>query len=210
MDNLYSVKNITVNFANKIYVQNNYKLQRNFKEIAKTYFDADVETINFKNNNAAAKKINNWAKKKTKNKVNTLVDGDDFDDRTEAILLNAIYFKANWSYSVNEGKTSREKFFISRTKYILRPMMHINGRFGYTENARLGAKILKMNYGNEMFAMYIILPDYRLGLKMLEKKLAHIDVNHLVKGMKKTVKVVIPKFKLESTLELNDPLEKVS
>lgn len=210
LDNLNSTEKITINLANKIYLPNNFKLKSKFRWTAKAYFNAGVENISFTNSDAAAENINNWVNEKTNNKIQQIFNANDFNDQTKGILLSAIYFKGNWSYSFAKAMTYTEKFYISKTKSISHPMMHMTAPFGYMENAELDSKILKMDYGNKRFAMYIILPNARMGIKNLEKKLSSLDVNHLQLSMMKKVEVAIPKFKIQSTSELSRPLQKVS
>lgn len=59
--------------------------------------------------------------------------------------------------------------------------------------------------------MVILLPNSIDGLKDLESKLNTFDMNSLAsKFVERKTHLLMPKFKLESTLDLKDPLIKVS
>ncbi|KAI4455459.1 serine protease inhibitor serpin [Holotrichia oblita] len=58
-------------------------------------------------------------------------------------------------------------------------MMRQTASFDYAENGELDAKILKMNYKNERFSMIIFLPNSKMGINDLEKKISNVDLNNL-------------------------------
>jgi serine protease inhibitor len=58
--------------------------------------------------------------------------------------------------------------------------------------------------------MIVLLPNVRDGLTKMEEKLKTFDLNTLQSKMKmKKVNLLMPKFKLESTLDLKQPLTEV-
>lgn len=212
MSTLNAVRNVTIHLANKIYVKNGYRLKDNFKVIAKTYFSADGQNIDFSRRAEAAAEINRWVKLKTDNKIDKLISSTDLDANTRAILLNAIYFKGNWIAKFRKRDTRRETFHTDETKSVDCQMMHQTNYFDYAENGELDAKILKMKYEDERFSMIVVLPNSGNDIEELERKLARKDIASLTKTNAmsyKQVVVSIPKFKFESTLQLNPPLRKV-
>ncbi|KAI4454120.1 serine protease inhibitor serpin [Holotrichia oblita] len=206
LDDLNSAKNITISIANKIYVQDNFRVKADFRSTAQTYFDADIERIDFSENIAAANEINDWVKKKTNNKIQIVVDPFNFRERILGIFLNAIYFKGTWLWRFKKDATRSQTFYVSEDQTISHPMMRQTASFDYAENGELDAKILKMNYKNERFSMIIFLPNSKMGINDLEKKISNIDLNNL-RTRKADVKVTLPKFKIESTIPLEDPLK---
>lgn len=87
--------------------------------------------------------------------------------------------------------------------------MKQTGHFKYGQIEELDAKILKMNYEDNKYSMIIILPNSKSGLNDLEKKLVDKDINSFA-TFQRHVTVIIPKFKLESNLQLKQPLIEVS
>ena len=58
--------------------------------------------------------------------------------------------------------------------------------------------------------MLIIVPDEINGLSKIEENLHKVDVNTLLNsGFEREVFLYLPKFKVESTIPLNEPLKKV-
>lgn len=59
--------------------------------------------------------------------------------------------------------------------------------------------------------MMIILPNEINGLAEVEKKLQGTSIMDILnQGHEREVELYLPKFKIESKIELNDPLSKVS
>ena len=59
-------------------------------------------------------------------------------------------------------------------------------------------------------SMFIIVPDEITGLVDLEKNFEKVTVEQLLRGMESTVDVYLPKFRIESEIEFEKPLSKVS
>lgn len=58
--------------------------------------------------------------------------------------------------------------------------------------------------------MLIVLPNKKNGLSNLEQKLEHVSVKDIMSQMKdEMLEVVIPKFKIETTVQLNEILHRV-
>lgn len=69
------------------------------------------------------------------------------------VLVNAVYFKAQWLQPFNSEDTAEGKFYISRNEEVDVPMMHIKTFFNFKHADNLGAKILELPY--EVFIHYI-------------------------------------------------------
>jgi serine protease inhibitor len=77
--------------------QNDFQILESYTKILKTYFDADIEAVNFeKDSEGAVIKVNDWIKNMTNNTIEKLID-DKLDKETKLVLLNALYFKGLFS-----------------------------------------------------------------------------------------------------------------
>jgi serpin B len=100
---LLSLMNVTkpneylLRYANRILAQNDFQILESYRKILNTYFDADIETVNFeKDPEGAVIKVNDWIKNITNNTIEKLID-DKLDKQTKLVLLNALYFKGLFS-----------------------------------------------------------------------------------------------------------------
>ncbi|KAI4455145.1 serine protease inhibitor serpin [Holotrichia oblita] len=205
---LTNTDKVQLRIANKIYVKNEYKLRESFRAVAQESFDADIEAIDFNDGTNSANNVNQWIRNKTNGKIQELVKADDFNSKTRALLLNAIYFKGNWAKKFPAKNTQDDKFFTSETESINWKMMKQTGHFKYGQIDELDSKILKMHYEDKRYSMVIILPNSRTGLDDLEKKLIDKDINNFTTFPRHVI-VTIPKFKLESDLQLKQPLSEL-
>ncbi|KPJ13531.1 Serine protease inhibitor 3/4 [Papilio machaon] len=91
------------------------------------------------------------------------------------------------------------------------PMMYLEFHFKYGESQELGAQLLRMHYVGENASMLIVLPNEINGLDGVLKKLADgYDLMAEVDNMFNTkVQVTIPKFKIETEIDLCDLLPKL-
>lgn len=205
-----SVGESTLSIANKIYVQNGHKINKNFQEVAVKKFLSDIDELDFAKNVEAAKAINQFVEEKTKEKIKDLIKPSMLNDLTRLVLVNAIYFKGNWEHQFDKDSTTEGKFYISETDTVPVDFMYIKKRFNYVVLEDLDATALEMKYANSSFSFVIVLPNSRTGLPALEAKLKNYDLAKITEQMNKVeVEVTIPKFKVEFEINLNDVLKKV-
>ena len=210
MNRLNSVPNVTLLMANKMYLMEGYQLVPGFSNAVTKNFLSEVQLLNFAENEAAAASINAWVEEKTKEKIKDLINKDDLDKSTRLILVNAIYFKGSWLDPFSKYSTKTEPFYLNNVDSVKVPMMNKCADFYYKADKNLDVQILELPYTNENPSMIIILPNMRNGLDKLEKKLATCNLRETTQHMEKTeVFVRLPKFKIEQTINLNDPLTKV-
>jgi hypothetical protein len=62
------------------------------------------------------------------------------------VLVNAVYFKAQWLQPFNNEDTKMGKFHISRNEEVDIPMMHMKTFFSFKHAVSLGARILELPY----------------------------------------------------------------
>lgn len=210
MSGLNNIQNVTLHIANKVYIKPTYKLKDSFGQIARDSFYSEVEPVEFGQSVAAAKTINGWVEKKTNNKIKDLIKPDSLNALTRLVLVNAIYFKGDWKHKFDKALTTKQPFYLNDEDKVDVDMMHITKNFRYGENEELDAKILELPYNNEDVSMLIVLPNQKNGIKELEKKLQSVDISELAQNIySREVIVSLPKFKIESTIPLNDVLEEV-
>ncbi|KAK5645687.1 hypothetical protein RI129_004151 [Pyrocoelia pectoralis] len=210
MKTLNSVEDVMLHIANKIYIMHGFPLKEKFHKSTSELFFSEAESVDFAENVESAKKINIWVEEKTNSKIKDLVTADCLNELTRLVLVNAIYFKGNWAHQFSKEATRTEKFYISDSETVDCDMMHITKRFNYRDDEELDAQILEMKYTNENVSMVIILPHKRNGIEELEKKLVNVDLSTISERMRNVeVEVSLPKFKIETTMDLNDVLTKM-
>ncbi|KAK9686053.1 Serpin (serine protease inhibitor) [Popillia japonica] len=180
---LNTAKNVSMEIANKIYVRNDRQFKKEFENIAKDKFLAEVDSVDFRQNQLAANIINDWVKEKT---------------------------HGEWASKFNKLETQTVKFYLDDTQTVNCPMMHQSGSYSMGDSEDLDATLLRLKFRNQRFSLIIILPKTKTGIERLEEKLPTTDVAALTRKMwGRTAEVYLPRFKIESEYDFKKPFEQI-
>ena len=155
IDNLPKVdEHVTLKIANAIFVnQNKARLKALYQQDMERYYDAKAEALDFKSPKTLDH-INGWCEDKTNGMIPTILD--EIDPEMVSYLLNAIYFKADWSSKFDPKNTQKETFTTEKGT-TQQPMMHQAVLISYTHNDTFSA--VSLPYGNGMWNMTVLLPE---------------------------------------------------
>ena len=153
---------------------------------------------------------------------------DSFDADTKLVMVNAIYFKSPWKFPFDAEDTGRAPFYTSRHQFQVDTMV-AEDAFPFGDLPELNSRIVAIhyrspstllpregaNYHTGRFSMHVIIPKHTFGLKRTLKGLRNMTMDRIRGSLRKpglceTVKLHLPKFKIESTLDLVQPLQQVS
>ena len=144
-----------VAIANNIYVNtaSGCQLLTDFTATASQYYDATPESRDF-NDGLTRDVINQWGSDHTEGMVEEVLKEDEFNPDAVSYLLNALYFKGEWTSKFNASETRRHQFDNGRKEV---QMMHQEDKFLYAENKTWQSVILP--YGNGAYQMTVFLPQ---------------------------------------------------
>ncbi|XP_048795770.1 heterochromatin-associated protein MENT [Lagopus muta] len=208
--NTYSLRS-----ANRIYVEKTYPLLPTYIQLSKKYYKAEPHKVNFKTApEQTRKEINTWVEKQTDSKIKNLLSSDDVKSVTRLILVNAIYFKAEWEVKFQAGHTSMQPFRLSKNKSKLVKMMYMKNTFPVLIMEKMNFKMIELPYVKRELSMFILLPDDikdgTTGLEQLERELTFEKLLEWADSKKMTETLVdlhLPKFSLEDRYDLRDTLK---
>lgn len=124
-------KQTTVNIANYIAVNKNFKLNKDFSQQVSDGYQAGIESLDF-TSSKSTDRINGWCKEKTNGMIPRIIDQVSAD--AVSYLMNAIYFKGIWQNKFNAKDTKLENFR-GYTRDIQKvEMMHQVKKLFYAEN----------------------------------------------------------------------------
>ena len=203
------LEGIELNIANALWTQKDPPLLPAFLQITKSEYQANVSQADFRIGAEEARdKINQWVSQKTKEKIQNILPPGSLTDLTRLVLANAIYFKGVWARQFEQAETSTQPFHVSTARHVEVPLMHRFDEVRYTEDADFQA--VELPYKGGGLSMVILLPRQVDACSKLEDRLTPALLSRSLGGMKKQkVEIFLPRFKLESSLELSDTLAKM-
>ena len=167
--------------------------------------------VSRENSDAAVEIINAWVSEQTNQKIPQILSPGDIDSLTRLIIVNTIYFKADWEEQFDAELTHDGQFKNALGDTVTVQMMHkpiIATNYG--ANKKLHCKILELPYEKKRASMFIILPDEHVtSLKEMEEKLKEkhlLRIKHTFKMRRERVQVWLPRFKLDQSLSLKKTL----
>ncbi|WOV87879.1 serpin family protein [Sporosarcina oncorhynchi] len=196
--------NIQLTIANSIWLNEEFNLQKDFAKRTEDYFNAQTHQITI-SSNEASKKINEWVKKATNAKIDKMVD-DPLDSNLVALVLNAIYFKGDWTYPFDKKQTEKRTFHLEDGTEKIAPFMKLQRKFSYM--AGDGFQAVKLPYADGEMSMTVVLPDENLGLEDFKRTLSTENWGLFLTAFnEREGTILLPKFKMEYETELNGALE---
>ncbi len=198
---------VTLAIANRLFGQKGYDFRPAFLSLLKTKYETPLEQIDFtKNPPAAAKLINNWVEKQTRNRIQNLIPADALNELTRLVLVNAIYLKAPWAKEFKKSATEPRPFHSANAKTSDVPTMVRKDSFGFAQ--RDGFSVVALPYAGGELQFLILLPGEPNGLPALERKLSPSLLADCANLKSQDVLLYLPKFKLEPPLfQLSKPLQ---
>ncbi|MHC5737232.1 serpin family protein [Nostoc sp.] len=195
---------VQLKIANSLWANQDISFAPDFLKKTQDFYQAKVSNLNFKDA-AASSIINNWVKENTNGKINKIVE--TIEPNQVLFLINAIYFKGNWSNEFDKNQTAQYPFQITSGKRKQHPMMSQNGDYRYYETEQFQA--VSLPYGKDgKVSFYIFLPKQNSNLKDFYQNL---NVDNWEKWMTQFNKqkgfIRLPRFKTDYEVTLNDALK---
>jgi serpin B len=199
---------LTLRIANRLYGEQSYDFEQPFLDQTAASYGAPLEPVDFASDAETQRtRINGWVADRTEQRIKDLLPPASLDSSTRLVLVNAIYFLADWASPFDLEQTRPAPFSKTATDQTSVLTMHQRATFGYARAD--GMSMLEMPYQGGDAAMWIVLPDKVDGLADLEQT---IDATKLAAWSKalarEEIDVAIPRFKIDpaGATELSKPL----
>lgn len=193
---------VVVKSANSVWIDDNFSPRNRYVNLLERDFDAFLDVENFADP-ATITAINNWCSEHTNGKIPEIIDR--LDPGNVMVLINALYFNAPWEVEFDPALT-REQTFNGLTKKSQVKMMNNKGYYMYAEYQ--GFQMIQLPYLGLEYAMYVVLPPEGADINKL---LTKMDASAYAAAMdmlsQQEVRITLPKFKVETSMLLNKPLQ---
>lgn len=189
--------------ANSIWGRQGLAMQPAFTDAGRTFFDAEVRSLDF-GTPQAVETINQWVSDKTNKRIPRLLDRIGSDE--VLFLVNAIYFKGKWREAFDQKNTRDGPFHSADGRTRSAPLMRQQKTLRYDESEEYQA--VDLLYGNGAFAMTVLLPKPNRTPGELLARLDPAAWKALTERFHDAeVSLTLPRFRLEYTRRLNQDLK---
>lgn len=201
-ENLGNNDTVVVRSANSVWLDDNFSPRNRYVNLLEKDFDAFLDVENFASP-VAVEAINNWCSEHTNGKIKDIIDR--LDPSNVMVLVNALYFNAPWENEFDVNRTSEQIFYgLSRETKVR--MMGVEAYYMYAEYQ--GFQIIQLPYKGLSYAMYVVLPPQGTDINKLISKMdeaAYYAAMDLLSQQR--VRLFMPRFKAETSMTLNKPLQ---
>lgn len=182
--------------ANRLFAAQQLNMLPAFLELTSRCYNAPAEKLDFAGAVEASRKhINAWVEGQTQEKINDLIQAGQLQPVTQLVLVNAVYFKADWLMPFTKEATHDRAFFPAVDKQVQAPMMRRTASYRYYEEEGK-YQAVELDYKGNEVTMLILLPAQKDGLAGLEDVLTSAKLTACIEGLKPVdVALTLPKFK---------------
>jgi len=196
---------VTLALANAIFYRNGFVVKPPFLATMSNDYKATVDGLDFSGPSALTT-INKWANDNTAGKIPKVLD--EISGDAVMFIMNALYFKGDWSYQFDKSETRERPFHPDggSTANVSTMKSEVGTRFFYGENYR----VVEMPYGRTNFTMIVVVPTETLGsfyTSLTPQVWSEITSGLDEKDEFGKLIVYMPKFKFSYEKYLNDQLK---
>jgi serpin B len=215
---------VTLDVANSLWLQTGYSFLDAYLELLDRCYDAHPETVDFLHApEEACEAINEWVRQATNGMIGGILDPRATRLDTALVLVDAIYFKADWAAPFPPEGTRDRPFYLLDGREILVPTMAQTSDFGYASGE--GYQAVELSYSGGTLSMVVLIPREgpetvefgpsppvtgpidRDDFEAFERSLNAGRVAAILADLRSIpVRLTMPKFAYDTRYELESPL----
>ena len=200
----YPDSGVELKIANAIWANQGVTFKPDFLRSNQNFYNAKTETLDFKSPDSL-NVMNNWVKRNTNGKIETIVDRLTGDERL--FLMNATYFKGAWTRPFGKAQTKPQPFTTPTGPKTV-PMMSQWGGHRYLETDEFQA--VSLPYGKRRLSLYVFLPKAGTTIAQLTTRLNPKNWDTwMTQFSNQDGSVEIPRFKLQYDVDLKSTLTRL-
>jgi serpin B len=194
-----------LNIVNSIWGQEDYDFLPEFLDALALHYGAGLRMVDFARAAEEARQlINEWVSHQTEQRIEDLLPQGSVDALTRLVLVNAIYFNAQWAHQFDPENTSEGPFYLLDGSETTVPLMQQEAFFPYHQGDGYLAVELPYQIGD--LSMLVLVPDEgrfaefeaSLNSDLLAAAAASLESTNL--------DLTFPSFSFESSFGLSDAL----
>jgi serpin B len=205
--NAASDQGFQLNIANSIWGQQGFTFLPAYLDLLAQNYGAGMHLLDFLSAPEPSRKvINDWVTGQTRGKITNLFPQGSINDTTRLVLANAIYFKAAWQNAFDTNSTHNAPFYLTDGTTTSTLMMSTSGETSFPYLQGEGYQAISLGYQDSPVRMIIVMPSAG-NFSEFESGLTEAQLEAILAGLQdRPVTVTMPKFKVESTIDLKNVL----
>ncbi|HRX30483.1 MAG TPA: serpin family protein [Tenuifilaceae bacterium] len=196
---------VSIALANALFYREGFEFYSSYSETLKDVYSCEVQGLDFNSSNALSL-INGWASDNTNGKISKVLDS--IDPQIVMIIMNALYFKGDWTYKFDKESTTSDIFNFENGGTTSVQMMR--GLIPAASFSNESVSAIELPYGRTNYSMVIALPATNTQdfISMFNGNLWDEMVSNFNQQTEPSeVMVYLPKFKFEFEKNLNEALQ---
>lgn len=195
---------VTVEIGNSVWVREGFAISPAFERRMREVFAAATGMTDL-SSPQGLETINGWVDSVTHGMIPILLE-EPLPREAVVALLNALYFKGTWRYPFPAEKTKPLEFTRADGSRVVVPIMWSlrNRLYGWWPQGQ----IVRLPYDGERIAAYVVVPAGDVTLEQLRTGLDGDRWKEWLRTLREErVSVLLPRFRLEHSLDLKPALE---
>ena len=189
--------------GNSVWTRQGFPVHAAFLAAVRDAFDAEVAELDFASPSASVR-INEWVRAATNGRIEDIVPAV-IPPAVVMYLINAIYFKAPWTFRFDPSDTRTAPFHLDDGSTREVSLMTMRRDLPYLETSRFQA--VDLPYGGSAFSMTVLLPRPDVSVDDLAASLDATAWQDIAGGFNETdLAVFLPRFRMAYERTLNDDL----
>jgi serpin B len=198
---------LQLNVANAVWAEKTFPFLQGYLDVIAQNYGAGIQLADFIHQHEAVRKeINRWVSDQTNKKIQDLIPDGVLDPSTKMVLVNAIYFKADWLDPFDSNDTKDAPYHLLDDSDVQVKMMSQSlGGIPYLQGD--GYQAVELPYQGETAAMDILFPD-RGKFGEFESTLDAQKLNEILANLQPSgrLELGLPKFHFSTDLDLKEQL----
>ncbi|MGY6499979.1 MAG: serpin family protein [Acidimicrobiales bacterium] len=195
---------LELSVVNSVWGQAGYPFEDAYLDTLARHYGAGLNSVDFVTDwDAARQAINEWVESETNDRIVDLVPDEAIDDQTRMVLVNAIFFKANWLHPFDPDQTTDGPFTLLDGSTATVPTMRQSIRTDYGEGD--GWQAVRLPYAGDA-SMVVIAPEEGRFTEVV----GALDADRIGQVRARLgdhqVQLSMPRFEVRSTLSLVEAL----
>lgn len=151
-------QDVKIYVSNSVWADVKQKVLESYLAVVKKYYGGAFYQEDFTQGAAVAEKINNYVETNTNKMIRNLLSPSSITPDTSMVLLNTLYFEADWANAFDADGTSDQPFKLFGGGEKTVRLMHQKTRVDYFSDTGSGVHGVVLPYKNRRFGLVALMP----------------------------------------------------